>query len=104
MFVEIALGVTQGPPVDSGQGGRLWAVDGEGPESRGFVETARSADTRLIGEELTFFGPTYPAVNRVGMRLGDHGNGARVDALHAQGDHEGAAFNFSLDKDATDGE
>ena len=64
--------------------------------------TTVSAATRTIGEELTFFDPTYPAVNGGEMRLGNHGNGARVDALQAQGDHEGAAFNFLLDEDATD--
>ena len=87
--------------MDSGQGGRLLTVDGDGRESRGFAEAARSAATRQIGEESTFFDTTCPAVDGCEMRLGDHGNGARVDALHAQGGHEGAPFNFALDQGAT---
>ncbi len=100
MFVEMSLCVTQRPPVDSGQWRRLLTVDGDGGESRGFAEATRSAATRQVGAGVSFFDPTYPAVDGGGMGLGDHGNGATVEAVQAQGGHGGAPFDFPLDQGA----
>ena len=57
---------------------------------------AWSAGPRQIGKEAAFFDPTDPPVDGSGMGLGENGNGAVVDAFHAQGPHAGTQFNFLL--------
>ena len=45
VFVEVAVCVAQGPRMDTRQGRRLLAVDGDGSESRGLGERPRSPRT-----------------------------------------------------------
>ena len=83
-----------------GQWGRVLTVHGDGRESRTVGKTARSTGARQIGEGSAFFDPTYPAVDGSQMGFGEHGNGAMVDAVPAQGGHGGALLDFALDQGA----